>query len=279
MKYGITQWCFPNGIHAVRLAAQAGYEGIQIESGLDSNGYYMCDPDMRTIYLEESKRWNMELISVVDNDMMYVGCQGDKDGEEFKKSRRAIELTIDTAVAMGCRNIMLPMFFRSQIYSDRPETFDRAVEVLQFACRRAKEEGVLVQVETSIPAQEQLALMKAVDMPNLVNFYDFQNLYWYDGLDALKELPGLMPVNGPEMHLCDGWGMMSANTNGAQLLGTGDAHFEEQMKIICEYGWDGWLIVENGYHLPSLRGKGTYLELARRDLKTTRSLVGKYSGK
>lgn len=276
MKYGITQWCFPNGLYAFPMAAEAGYEGLQVETGLDTNGYYMRDKAVQRIYLEESKRWNVEIISVVDNDMMYVGCQGNRDEEEYKKSMKAIEMTIDTAVDLGCKSIMLPMFFRSQIHMDRPETYDRAVSVLQYACKRAREAGVLVQVETSIPAGNQLELMKAVDMPNLKNFYDFQNLYWYDGLDALQELPGLMPVNGEEMHLCDGWGMMTKDTNGASLLGQGDAHFEEQMRMIGQYGWDGWLIVENGYYLPSLRGKGLYPELARRDLETVKEAVAKY---
>lgn len=276
MKYGIAQWCFPNGIHAMKLAAQAGYDGIQIETGLDSTGYYMTDRSIREIYIEEAKQCGLEIISIVDNDMMYVGCQGDKDEEEYKKCCKAIEMTIETAKAMNCKSIMLPMFFRSQIYVDRPNTFERAVEVLQYACRIASQEGVLVEVETSIPAEDQLRLMKCVGMQNLTNFYDSQNLYWYDGLDAVKELQGLMPVNGSEMHICDGWGMMTPNSNGAQLLGTGDSHFEEQIKIICEYGWDGWLIVENGYYLPSLRGKGSCLELAKLDLETTRSMVQKY---
>lgn len=277
MKYGITQWSFPNGLYAFRFAAEAGYEGVQLETGLDTTGYYMRDKAMQRIYLEESKRQNVEIISIVDNDMMYVGCQGDKDGEEYKKSIRAIQMTIDTCLDLGCKRFMLPMFFRSQIYSDRPRTYDRAVEVLQFACRRAQDAGLVVQVETSIPAKLQLKLMQDVDMPNLVNFYDTQNLYWYDGLDALKELPALMPVNGPEMHICDGWGMMSKDTNGAQLLGYGDAHIAEQMKVICGYGWDGWLIMENGYHLPSLRDKGSFVELAKRDLDVCKAWVAQYS--
>jgi len=277
MRYGITQWCFPNGLYAFRAAAEAGYEGVQVETGLDSNGYYLCDPLMRKIYREEAGRYNMEIISVVDNDLMYVGCQGDRDGEEYKKSVRAIDLTVETAADLGCKKIMLPMFFRSQIHLDRPETFDRAVEVLKYACRHASDMGIIVQVETSIPAQNQRDLMKAVDMPNLTNFYDFQNLYWYEGLDALQELPGLMPLNGEEMHLCDGWGIMTKDTNGGCLLGAGEAHFEEQMKIICEYGWDGWLIVENGYYLPSLRNKGSYEKLSKCDLAAVKSAVQKYS--
>lgn len=277
MKYGIAQWCFPNGLYAFRVAAEAGYEGIQVETGLDSNGYYLCDPLMRKIYREESDRYNMEIISVVDNDLMYIGCQGARNETEYKKSILAIDLTIETAAALGCKKMMLPMFFRSQIHMSKPETFDRAVEVLKYACHHASDMGVIVQVETSIPAKNQRVLMEAVDMPNLTNFYDFQNLYWYEGLDALQELPDLMPLNGEEMHLCDGWGVLSKDTNGGRLLGEGEAHFEEQMKIICEYGWDGWLIVENGYHLPSLRNRGSYEELSKYDLETVKSTVQKYS--
>lgn len=277
MKYGLTQWCFPNGLYAFELASQAGYDGVQVETGLDSNGYYLREKTLQRIFLEQSKRWNVQMISVVDNDMMYVGCQGDKDGEEYKKSIKAIDFTIETAVDLGCNSVMLPMFFRSQIYPDRPQTYDRAVEVLKYACKRAQDVGVLVQAETSIPAKMQRCLMHDVDMKNLVNFYDSQNLYWYDGLDALKELPELMPLNGAEMHLCDGWGMMTPNTNGAQLLGEGSAHFEEQMEIICSSQWDGWLIVENGYYLPSLREQGSYVELARRDLQTCKAMVEKYT--
>lgn len=277
MKYGITQWSFPNGLFAFDIAKEAGFDGVQIETGLETTAYYLRDPTMQRLYKEKAKQCELEIISIVDNDMMHVGCQGDKDQTEYKQSIKAIDFTIEAAAAMGCERIMLPMFFRSQIIPGKPETFDRAVEVLQYACARAEEEGILVQVETSISAQEQKRLLRLVNKPNLVNYYDSQNLYWYEGLDAVKELRELMPVNGPEMHICDGWGVMTPQTNGGRLLGTGEAHFEEQMKIICEFGWDGWLIAENGYHLPSLRNEGGYLELAKGDLNALQSAVQKYS--
>ena len=278
MKYGVTQWSFPNGLFAFDIAKAAGFDGVQIESGLESTGYYLRDRTIQNLYLEKAKECGLEIISVVDNDMMYVGCQGDKGQEEYKQCLKAIDYTIETAVAMRCQRIMLPMFFRSQIDMNKHETFERAVEVLQSTCNKAQEVGILVQVETSISSQNQKELLKIVDKPNLVNYYDSQNLYWYDDLDAVKELEMLMPVNGPEMHICDGWGVMTPQTNGGKLLGMGEAHFEDQMKIICEYGWDGWLIVENGYYLPSLRKEGGYLELAMSDLNTLRNTVKKYSG-
>jgi len=35
--------------------------------------------------------------------------------------------------------------------------------------------------------------------------------------------------------------------------------------------------VENGYYLPSLREKGNYLELAKKDLIVLKNTVGKFS--
>lgn len=279
MKYGIAQWCFPGGgLYAVRFAAEAGYEGLQVETGLSSNGYYMYNKAMQYAYLEDCKRYDIKLISVVDNEIMHVGIQGNQDEGEYKTALKALDMTIETAVGLGCGKIMVPLLFQSQIHPNNPKTFERAVEVMQYACRRAADVGVLVQVETSIPAKMQLDFLRAIGASNLTNYYDFQNLYWYDGLNALQELPELMPVNGDEMHLCDGWGTLaSGGPNGGALLGEGETHFESQMKIISGFGWDGWLIAENGYYLHSFKDKGDPYALAKKDLATMKAAVQKHS--
>lgn len=277
MKYGITQWSFANGIYALRLAAEAGFDGLQVETGCQTSGYYMREPEIQKMYLEDARRYGVELISVVNNDMMYVGCQGPKDGGEYKLSQKAISYTVETARDLGLNRIMLPFFHASQIHPDRPETFDRAVEVLKSACDQAASEGILVQAETSISTPRQRALLDAVGAKNLVSFYDTQNLYWFDGLEALNELPGMIPMNGPEMHLCDGWGRIPDLTNGAAPLGEGTANIEAQVRMICQSGWDGWLITENNYYYEPFWGKGSMLELAKRDLATVRRLVAQYS--
>lgn len=274
MKYGLTQWCFPNGLYAFELAAKAGYDGVQVESGQEATGYYLCDPSMQEIFKEAAKRCGQEIISVVDNDIMNVGCQGDKDSEEYRNCLKIIDKTIQTAKALGCERIMLPMFKHSQIKPNDPATYERAVEVLGIACDHAADYGITVETETSIPAVMQKQLMEDIGRKNLVNLYDTQNLYWYDGLDAVKELRELLPLNGPEIHVCDGWGTnMLSGTNGASLLGEGEGHFDEQIGIICAANWDGWLILENTYRKPAYAGKGTFLELAKRDLRTMQESV------
>ena len=277
MKYGITQWSFPAGLYAVRFAAEAGYDGLQVESGSYENAYYMRDKSMQAAYLEDCARYGVELISVVDNDIMHVGIQGDRNGAEYERAIRGLDITLEVAVGLGCNKIMVPLFFQSQIHPRDKGTYQRAVDVMKETCRKAKAHGIVVQVETSIPADMQLELMREIDMPNLVNYYDFQNLYWYDGLDALKELPALMPVNGDEMHICDGWGTMADNgPNGGALLGEGKAHFLDQMKILGEHKWNGWLIAENAYYLESLREKGTPGALAQKDLAALKGAVAQY---
>ena len=184
-----------------------------------------------------------------------------------------------TAKTLGLARIMLPFFHASQIHPSKPETFDRAVEVLSKTCARAAEEGILVQAETSISTELQVKLINAVGAKNLVSFYDSQNLSWFDGLEALDELPGMLPINCPEIHLCDGWGRIPENSNGATLLGEGTANVEAQVKMICESGWDGWLITENNYYYEPFWGKGAAQALARRDLEAVKGWVAKYAAK
>ena len=89
----------------------------------------------------------------------------------------------------------------------------------------------------------------------------------------MKELPGLLSLNGPEMHFSDGWGFKKPGGNGALLLGEGSGHFEEQIKMICESKWDGWMIVENNYYLPTMYERFDCLTLAKRDLETLKCMV------
>ena len=279
MKYGITQWSFPgNGLYAIRFASEAGYDGLQLELGYNRNGYYLKDPYMQSVYKEEARKYNIEFMSVVDMELMEIGIMGERDGAELHQAVRAIHDTVDTAKAMGCKKIMLPFFMKSQLKPHDREGFDRVVQVLTDACDYAAEYGITVQMEVSVNAEETIALYHAVDRKNLRNYYDSQNLAWYYGLEPTEELPQLLPYCGDEIHVCDGWGVATTGTNGCALLGTGTSHFDEQIQLLAERDWDGWLIVENCYYKEVLRNIGNPYELSEKDLKILKSTVAKYYG-
>ena len=132
MKYGITQWSFPGyGLYAVKQAALAGYEGLQLECGRQSYGYYLTSRLIRDSYKEDAKRYGIEFMSVVANDIMFISCQGNTAEQEYADSVKSIDLTIQAAIDMECSKIMLPFFHKSQIRYEDEGSFDRAVRVVR----------------------------------------------------------------------------------------------------------------------------------------------------
>ena len=278
MKYGITQWSFPGyGLYAVKQAALAGCEGLQLECGRQSYGYYLTSRLIRDSYKEDAKRYGIEFMSVVANDIMFISCQGNTAEQEYADSVKSIDLTIQAAIDMECSKIMLPFFHKSQIRYEDEGSFDRAVRVVRETAEKAMGYNLTVEVETTLSAKRMIRFLNEVDMPNVNNFYDSFNLYWFDELNGKEELPELIPYNGDEIHLCDGFGTLAnGGPNGGRLLGEGDGEFDAQMKILGDSHFDGWLILENVYFDPNFSGMGDSIELAKRDLKIVKNAVDKY---
>ena len=273
MKYAIAQWCYPGkGIYSIRLAAQAGFDGIQIELGDYTNGYYMQYREIQGMYLEEAEKYGVEFPSIALNDIMRHGFLGPKDDDDYKLAMDSVDMILDVAVSMNLDSVTVPSFFESQINS--VEDFDRTVEVLKYICSNALKSGISVGSETSLSAERQIELIRQVDMPNLKTFFDTQNLFWFDGLAQTENLTKLMPFLGNQMHVCDGLGRYKdGGPSGGYILGKGDAEFFEQMKILGENHYDGWLISENLYWKKPLCDTGNPVELAKIDLEVMRTAV------
>ena len=273
MKYAITQWSYPGkGFYAIRFAAQAGFDGLQIELGDLDNGFYMKNKELQQVYMEEADKYGIQFPSIVLNDIMRHGFLGPKNEDDYKIALDSIDMILEAAYAMKLNSIMIPSFFESQILN--ADHFNRTVEVLTDTCMKAQKYDISVESETSLSADMQIKLMQQVNMPNLKTFFDTQNLFWYDGLSQTENLTKLIPYLCNQIHVCDGWGRLKdGGPSGGRLLGTGDAEFYEQMKILGEHHFDGWLIIENIYRKKPLYDEGNPYELAKKDLQTLKKAV------
>jgi len=57
-KFACTQWGMPGeGLYAVRVAAEAGLDGLQIEIASHENGYPLLQKTVREGYMEDSERY------------------------------------------------------------------------------------------------------------------------------------------------------------------------------------------------------------------------------
>jgi sugar phosphate isomerase/epimerase len=211
---------------------------------------------------------------------MRIGFLGPKDCDDYKIAIDSIDMCLSVADRMKIDTIMIPSFFENQMHTD--EHFERTVEVLKDTCIKAQKYNITVETETPLPAEKQIELMKAVDMPNLNTFFDSQNLVWFEGYSQTENLIKQFPYLGKQIHLCDGNGFYKDNSregspNGGYILGTGNGEFFEQMKILMENNFDGWLITENMYWRKPLYDMGNPYELAKKDLDIVKEFVNNWA--
>lgn len=274
-KYGATQWGMPgNGWYGVRLAAEAGLDGLQLELGSYERGYPLAQSQIQQAYLEESEKYGIQFPSLVLNDINVNYFIKGKDNEIGRISFDQMELAVETAYTMGIGMIMVPLFLDNEPKTE--EDYENAAEGLRFCCQKAQKYGIDITSESCIDAVSHLKLLQMVDMPNHTIFYDVQNYRYWGKIDQMATLRAVWEKIYPQIHVKDGTGMYD---NGGHLSGSplfaGDAHVKEQLDFLLKNSYEGWMILENYYDRLPLRAlcEKDQLRLVKEDLKKLKGAV------
>lgn len=265
-KFGITQWGMPGeGHYSVRIAKEAGLDGVQLELGSHEAGYPLAQKYVHEKYLEDAKRYGIEFPSLVVNDLGVNGFVEGRDSEQGRIAYKTMRIGIETAAKMRIDTIMIPNFFANWI-GDKKH-YDNTVEALVFCCDIAAGHGITIASETGLAPEDHFRLLDLVDRPNIGIFFDCMNARYFGKRDQLDTLKKEFPRLVPQMHIKDGVDILS----GA-LLGEGKMDFFKQAEFIVSTGYSGWLILENYYsHLP-IRGGDTadQMLLLKKDIATAK---------
>ena len=256
VKLGITQWSLPgNGMCAVRIVADAGLDGLQIELGSYELGYPMAQPRMQDMYLEEAAKYGVSFPSIVLNDINIYPMIADKNSEKYKIGMDMLKIAVGVADRMKVPVVMIPSFLDNE--PTTPEGVDRTVEALKYVCELAGEKGIEISSEAPISYVTHLEILDKVGYKNCSIFYDSMNYQLFHGYDERETLLGYYHKMTPQLHVKDG---ITANVKGPEdlwtiissaLLGKGDTGFYDTIKILKEKNYKGWIIIENYYqHLP-----------------------------
>lgn len=274
-KYGATQWGMPgNGWYGVRLAKEAGLDGLQLELGSYERGYPLAQKQIQQAYLEEGGKYGIQFPSLGLNDINVNYFIKGRNSDIGKISYEQMELAVETAHAMGIGMIMVPLFLDNEPKTE--EDYENAAEGLRFCCRKAQSYGIDITSESCIDAASHLKLLQMVDMPNHTVFYDVQNYRYWGKIDQMETLRALWGHIYPQIHVKDGTGMYD---NGGHLSGSplfaGDAHVKDQLDFLLGKGYEGWMILENYYDQLPLRAccELDQLSLVKEDLKNLKAAV------
>lgn len=265
-KFGVTQWGMPGETHySVRIAKEAGLDGMQIELGSYESGYGLAQKYVMEKYLEDAEKYGMQFPSLVTNDLGVNGFVEGRNSEPGKIAYETMRIGIETAAAMKIDTIMIPNFFANWIANEKH--FENTVEALIFCCDLAAKHGITIGSETGLSPEDHFRLLDRVNRPNIGIFFDSMNAKFFGKRDQMDTLKKELPRFVPQLHIKDGVDVLS----GA-LLGEGDMDFFKQAEYLVNSNFAGWIILENYYsHLPVRRGDtADQLALLVKDLATAK---------
>jgi sugar phosphate isomerase/epimerase len=252
-QIGVTDWNLRLGAkpEAVALAAQLGFDGIQISFGrqLADGKMPVDDPATVSRYLDASRASGIPIISTCVDRLHDNGLKDDP--EAAKWVRDSIRLT----KALGTSILLLPFFGRHAV-NNRDE-MNSTGDALRELAPEAEKAGVILALENTLSAEDNVRVMERSRSKNVLVYYDVGNST-AAGFDVVKEIRWLGKDRMCQIHFKD----------GPNYLGEGKIVFPSVAAALREIGYSGWIVLET-----DTRRGSTLDGDMRRNLGYTRGLM------
>ncbi|SRR5579883_205842 len=261
MRFGAMQSILKrSGLQLFRAAAEVGFDGVElnVREGLS-------DPLFTTAGLAEVKAGARETRLAVPS--LCLGALNrfgytSEAPEDRQRTTALIRRAIDTCGEVGARVILVPFFGRSEIRDVAGK--QRVVEGMQEVAPLAERAGVILGLENTLSAQENLALIEQIGAPVVRVYFDVANATWWghDSPEEIRRLGGAIA----QVHFKD-----CRHSPGDAMLGEGRVSFPAVVEALRAIGYDGWVVLESAApHDP--------VEDARANLRFSRACFGLAGG-
>ena len=230
-------------------AAEATLQGIQVSLENNQNDITLTDPAVRARFLELGQEYGISFHSVAMGILNQFPLATDPQTPGWLVS------AIESAAAIGASNVLMAFFGNGDLrlrdeageftnesagafasYRLNEEHVASVVDILKRTIPTARDAGVVLGLENTITANQNLEIIDRVGSDSLQIYYDLGNSTG-NGYDVPNELRAIGNDRLCEVHLKD-W-----NT---RLLGSEDASVDARGAAMAlrEIGYDKWLVLE-----------------------------------
>lgn len=227
-KIGVTDWNLneTGKIEAVALAKSLGFAGVQVSLGRKAaNGKLPMDnPPLEDEYLRAAKTQGIALAGTC-LDILHVNClMNDKLAQKWVADGIPITKKLNAKV------MLMPFFGHCALKTAQEREY--VGDVLKELGPEAEQQGVLLGLENTISAEDNVRIMERSKSPAVLVYYDVGNST-NNGFDVPKEIRWLGKKRICQIHLKD-----------KGYIGQGAINFEAVMKAILDIGYDGFCNLE-----------------------------------
>lgn len=223
-RVGVTDWNLRQTAkpESVALAKKIGFDGVQISIGRKME---LNDKALQQTFLAESKRAGFPLTSLCLDILHVNGLKSDPLGQRW------VAESIPIAKAMGVKVILLPFFGKWALKTQAEMDF--VGDALKEVAPAAQKAGVILGLEDTISARDNVRIMERSKSPAVLTYYDVGNSTG-NGFDIIEEIRWLGGKRICEVHLKDNPG----------YLGAGKINFPAVVDALAEIGFDKWAQLE-----------------------------------
>jgi len=253
LKIGVTDWNLrmAGKVEAVALAKRLGFEGVEVSLGRKPvDGKLPLDnPDLQAQYRAECKQQGIAVASTC-LDILHVNyLKSDKLGQKWLADGIAATRRLNTDV------MLLPFFGKGALQTR--EEMDYVGDILKELGREAEKARILLGLEDTISAEDNVRIMERSQSKAVQVFYDVGNST-NAGFDPVAELRWLGRRRICQIHLKD-----------RGYLGEGKIDFPAVMRAIADIGYQGFADLETSSPSKSVEDD------MRRNLAFVRDLIEK----
>jgi sugar phosphate isomerase/epimerase len=228
-RIGVTDWNLYKGAdpNAIPLAAKLGFSGVQISFGreLRDNKMPVDNPGVIAQYLSLSKQYKLPIDGTCVDRLHDNGLKSDKQAPQWVLDSIRLTKALNTQV------LLLPFFGRWAIKTQ--SEMDYVGDALRDLAPEAAKAGVVLGIEDTISAKDNVRIMERSRSQNVKVYYDVGNST-VAGFDILKEIRWLGKDLICQIHLKD----------NPHYLGEGKIRFGPVIRAIKNIGYTGWCNLE-----------------------------------
>jgi L-ribulose-5-phosphate 3-epimerase len=232
-RFGVTDWNLKLGAkpEAVPLAAQLGFDGVQVSFGrrIIDGKMPVDNPEIIARYLQLSKDNRIPLDGTCVDKLHDNGLKSDKLAPQWVADSIRLTKTLNTKV------LLLPFFGRWGLKTR--DEMDYTGDALRDLGPEAEKAGVILGLEDEISAEDNVRIMERSRSKNVLVYYDVGNSTKV-GLDVVKEIRWLGKDRICQIHLKD----------NPHYMGEGSIPFVEVVRALRDVGFDGYANLETDTH-------------------------------
>jgi L-ribulose-5-phosphate 3-epimerase len=232
VRLGVCDWTIGKAGDpaAFALAGSLGCEGVQVSLVPKGDSLALAKPALQGAFIKAAVEARVAIASFAIGDLNNVPLKNDPRAEKW------LARGIDIASAMGVRVILVPFFGKGDLRGDKAG-IDAVVAALKRLAPKAEAKGVVLAIENTLTAGDNLKILDRVDSSAVKVYYDVANSHdaGYPILDEIRALGNRIV----EFHAKD----------TKDLYGKGSIDFPAVEKAMADIGYSGWLVME-GTQMP-----------------------------